>query len=294
MLHAQARAKVNLFLHVRGRRPDGYHLLESLVTFADAGDDVSLTPGGSLALSIDGPFAAGLEADDGNLVLRAARSFVAHTGKSRLGHFHLHKALPVASGIGGGSADAAAALRLLAEANGLAPDDHRVMDCAAGLGADVPMCIAQQTRLVSGIGHEMGPVLATTPVAALLVNPGIGVATADTFRRIGLEPGQRYQPHRPDYDVLGMSDLATTTRNDLQPFAEALVPAIADVISALAGQSGCRLARMSGSGATCFALFESATTRDKAAALLSARYPGWWVCAVMLPVPEGALDRSPT
>lgn len=288
MLTEFALAKVNLFLHVLGRRPDGYHLLESLVAFAEHGDEVHLLPDQPLGLSIEGPFAAGLSVADHNLVLRAARSFVAHVGPGRLGRFLLVKALPVASGIGGGSADAAAALRLLARANDIPLSDPRLIDCAAMLGADVPACLDRKTRLISGIGHELGPPLASEPAPVLLVNPGVGVSTAEIFRQLGLEPGQRHERAPVSYARMPLQPLnflATQTRNDLQPPAEALVPEITAVLGALRQQAGCWLARMSGSGATCYAIFSNAHARNAAARDIAARNPGWWVSATALRLP---------
>jgi 4-diphosphocytidyl-2-C-methyl-D-erythritol kinase len=285
MLNECARAKVNLFLHVRGRRPDGYHLLESLVTFADFGDDLALFCGEPLTLDIDGPFAAGLDSGQDNLVLKAARAFVAHDCGRKLGRFALTKTLPVASGIGGGSADAAAALRLLAQANDLSLSDSRLMDAARVLGADVPMCLQQSLRLVSGIGHNLGPPLAGRPCPALLGNPGIGVSTAEIFTRLGLQPGQRHASP-PEPAARDLDTLATGTRNDLEPIAIQLVPEIGMLIRALAERQGCRLARMSGSGATCFGLFSEPGLRDAATLALRQAYPEWWFQPVTLLLPE--------
>lgn len=297
MLTEFALAKVNLFLHVLGRRPDGYHLLESLVAFADHGDELHLLPGQPLGLSIEGPFAGSLAVAEDNLVLRAARSFVAHIGPGRMGRFVLVKALPVASGIGGGSADAAAALRLLARANDISLSDPRLVDCAAMLGADVPACLDRKTRLIAGIGHELGPPLSSEPAPVLLVNPGIGVETAEIFRQMGLQPGQRHEKPPVTYEKLSLQPLhflASQTRNDLQPIAESLVPAITEVVDALRRQAGCWLARMSGSGATCFAIFSNAHARNAAAREIAARNPGWWVSATALRLPGWDLvTRAP-
>ncbi|MDP3258494.1 4-(cytidine 5'-diphospho)-2-C-methyl-D-erythritol kinase, partial [Bosea sp. (in: a-proteobacteria)] len=191
-LTTRARAKINLTLRVLGRRDDGYHELESLVAFAGTGDALSLEPGPELSLTIDGPRGRGLPVDDTNLVLRATRALVAQTGTLRSGAFHLVKRLPVASGIGGGSADAAAALRLLARLNGLAPNDPALLRAAAGTGADVPVCLASRARIIAGIGERLGPPLALPPLFALLVNPGVPVETAPVFRALGLQPGQAH------------------------------------------------------------------------------------------------------
>lgn len=271
-----APAKLNLFLHVLGRREDGYHLLESLVSFASVGDRLTLDPGAPLGLAISGPFAAGLEGD--NLILTAARAFAAHVSGATLGAFSLDKNLPVASGIGGGSSDAAAALRLLARANGVAPHDARVMDAARTLGADVPVCLDPSApRLMRGIGHELGPKLAAKPMPALLVNPGVAVPTGPVFAALALQPGARCAA-------------AEGERNDLQPPAIRLQPIIGAVLARLSAQPGVTLARMSGSGATCFALFESVAARDAAAANISAADEAitrkrWWIAPAEVLMP---------
>lgn len=275
---ARAPAKVNLFLHVLGRRPDGYHLIESLVTFAEMGDDLALVPGEGLSLAIEGPFAGGLEPGEDNLVLRAARAFAAHIPHARLGAFRLAKTLPIASGIGGGSSDAAAAIRLLCALNQVAADDPRLLDIAASLGADVPVCLDPSApRLMRGIGHELGPRLAFRQVPALLVNPGIAVPTAAVFSALGLLPGARR-------DAPAGSDFRMA-RNDLEPPAIAFAPVIAGVLRALGAARGCELARMSGSGATCFGLFGDDAAADDAAARIAAANPGWWIAPTRLAVP---------
>lgn len=283
MLDEFAPAKLNLFLHVLGRREDGYHLLESLVSFASVGDRLRFEPGAPLGLSIEGPFGAGLAVEGDNLILKAARAFAAHVCGAQLGAFHLEKNLPIASGIGGGSADAAAALRLLARANGVAPVDPRVMDAARLLGADVPVCLESAPRLMRGIGHELGPKLAARPAPALLVNPCVAVPTAAIFGRLGLKPGARRT-------APVVSDLAAS-RNDLAAPAIALEPEIAQVLAALEAAPGATLVRMSGSGATCFALFANEAARDAAATAINnsdeAITPSrWWIapCDVQLPL----------
>ncbi len=251
-----APAKLNLSLHVLGRRADGYHRIESLVTFASVGDRLTLEPGAPLRLALFGPFAPGLAADETNLVLRAARAFAARVAGARLGAFTLEKNLPMAAGIGGGSADAAAALRLLAWHHGLSLDDPRLMDAARSLGADVPVCLAPALRLMRGIGHELGPKLAARKAPALLVNPNVAVPTGAVFAALGLRPGERRQD-------------AGGERNDLAAAAIALEPVIGQVLACLEGQSGVTLARMSGSGATCFALFADDAARDAAQASIN-------------------------
>ena len=211
LLTTRARAKVNLTLRVLGRRADGYHELESLVAFAGTGDALSLEPGPELALTIGGPRGDGLAVDDSNLVLRAARALAAETTGTidtfRTGAFHLVKRLPVASGIGGGSADAAGALRLLARLNGLAPDDPALLRAAASVGADVPVCLDSRARIMAGIGERLGLPLTLPPLFALLVNPGVPVQTASVFRALGLRAGEA----RPGTGQLPAPRYETTT-----------------------------------------------------------------------------------
>ncbi|MFN3482101.1 4-(cytidine 5'-diphospho)-2-C-methyl-D-erythritol kinase [Rhabdaerophilum calidifontis] len=290
-IEALAPAKINLFLHVLGRRKDGYHALESLVSFAEIGDRLSLVPGAPLGLDLCGPFAAPLRGEADNLVLRAARAFAAHISGARLGAFRLEKTLPVASGIGGGSSDCAAALRLLARANGLPADDPRLMDAARALGADVPVCLDPAApRLMRGIGHELGPALAAAPVPALLVNPGVAVATPAVFAALGLACGARFVPEGAVPGPAGA--LLAGTRNDLEPPALRLAPEIGLALAALRAAPGCRLARMSGSGATCFGLFGSGEATASAAARIARDHPRWWLAPtrIMIPSPQGGLN----
>ena len=269
-----AFAKVNLFLHVLGRRADRYHLLDSLVVFADVGDGLSVADADGLSLAVEGPFAAGLAAEPDNLVLRAARALAAEVGVVPHGHFVLRKNLPVASGIGGGSADAAAALRLLCRLWRIAPEPALLAHLAAGLGADVPVCLASRASRMGGIGEVLGPAPTLPDCGIVLVNPGVAVATADVFR-------MRHGPWSTSAalpaawpDAIAMAAALTECRNDLQAPAIALQPLIGDVVQALAGAPGCLLARMSGSGATCFGLFSTADAAACAAEAL--RRPGWW------------------
>lgn len=287
MLREFAPAKINLFLHVLGRREDGYHHLESLVSFADIGDDLALEPGETLSLSVTGPFSFGLSGDD-NLVLKAVRAFSASFGRAKSGRFHLTKNLPVASGIGGGSSDAAAALRLLAHANGIALDDPRLLDAAKTLGADVPVCLDPSApRMMQGIGHELGNRLHGFRYPALLVNPGQPVETRQVFEAIGLKPGERFVAEKPAVsgDAAPEFRILESTRNDLEKPAMQLVPEIGEVLGALREAEGCRLARMSGSGATCFAIFGSVVSARKAATMLHSTQPAWWAvpCQIKLP-----------
>ncbi len=286
-LTTRARAKVNLDLRVLGRRADGYHELESLVAFAGVGDTLSLDPGAPLSLTLAGPRAEGLSADDGNLVLRAARALAAARPGLHVGRFHLVKRLPVASGIGGGSADAAAALRLLARLNGIAASDPVLREVAASVGADVPVCLDSRARLMAGIGEKLGPVLKLPPLFAVLVNPGVGVETVAVFRALGLKAGEvvsearaaRFATPASAAELLGYLE---TTSNDLAAPAQRVAPVIDAVLERLVGAPGCRLARMSGSGATCFALFDDCVASAAAAKALQREQPGWWVKPTLL------------
>lgn len=272
-----ARAKLNLALHVTGRRADGYHLLDSLVAFADLGDGIRVEPAPDLRLTIDGPMAAGLSAAEDNLVLRAARLMGAGRGAA----IRLTKRLPVASGIGGGSADAAATLSALAELWGVPlPDPEAVLS----LGADVPVCLGGLPARMQGIGEVVTPLATPLPPAALvLANPGVAVSTPEIFRRLTRRDNAPLPASLPRCADLGqLADFLSAQRNDLQPPAEALAPEIGTVIAALATQPGARIARMSGSGATCFALFDTRAEADAAAAWLRQAQPGWWVQAGML------------
>lgn len=286
-LTTRARAKVNLDLRVLGRRADGYHELESLVAFAGIGDTLTLEPGAPLSLSIAGPRAAGLEVDDGNLVLRAARALEEARPSLKLGRFHLVKRLPVAAGIGGGSADAAAALRLLARLNGISLGDPALLSVAAQVGADVPVCLDSRARLMAGIGERLGPVLRLPPLFAVLVNPGVAVETVAVFRALGLSQGQKLAEPRgegehgfgPAGDFLPR---LIRSGNDLAAPARRAAPEIDEVIARLEALPGCRLARMSGSGATCFALFDDRAASAEAAKALARARPGWWVKPTLL------------
>jgi len=274
MIVEAARAKVNLALHVVGRRADGFHELDSIVVFADLADRLTLTPAEGWSLDIEGPFAGALGGPAENLVLRAAKALEQRLpGRIRPARLRLDKNLPVASGLGGGSADAAAAIRGLMALFGIAPQEVELDRLAVALGADVPVCLFGQTCRMTGIGERLEPLVDVPPLPALLVNPGVAVSTAEVFDALGLAPGQAafapIPPRQPD--VIGWLGAC---RNDLQPPAEALAPALRTVLEELALSPGCRLARMSGSGATCFGLFENIGSAEAAARRLRAR--GWW------------------
>jgi 4-diphosphocytidyl-2-C-methyl-D-erythritol kinase len=268
-----APAKINLHLHVVGRRADGYHLLDSLVVFAGVGDRLSVSPSDRLSLALTGTFAAGLAAEADNLVLRAARALAAQAGIEPSGALVLEKNLPVASGIGGGSADAAAALRLLARFWGLDPAGLGAL--AGGLGADVPVCVAGVPAVMSGIGEILAPAPSLPPIGIVLVNPGVAVATPSVFRARsgGFSAAARF-PAGGWADADSLVAALRLTGNDLEPPARSLAPVIGEVLDALAAAPGCMLARMSGSGATCFGLFPDSATAEAAAATLGRT--GWW------------------
>lgn len=279
---ARARAKINLTLHICGRREDGYHDLESLVTFAALGDELTLVEGPTLSLSISGPQAAALKADADNHILKATRELQARINILRIGKFHLVKTLPLASGMGGGSADAAAALRLLAKLNHLALDDPRIKDAAKATGADVPVCLESRPRIMRGTGDELAAPIASPRLFAVLVNPHKTSATPEVFQKIGLARGEKQTlPAHPVFTNM-MSDDAllsalTRGRNDMEEAATALQPVIGAVRRAVAALPACRLARMSGSGATVFGLFPSCRASAHAARLLKTQHPEWWI-----------------
>jgi len=284
----RAPAKVNLTLHVRGRRSDGLHALESLVGFSGSGDVVSLIPADELYVSTAGPFSGAIGPAEDNLVARAAENLAREISPLRSGHFHLTKNLPAASGIGGGSSDAAAALRLLARLNDLALDDRRILRAAAKTGADVPVCLLARTRMMRGAGEELGGLLRLPPLFAVLVNPGVELATGAVFAGLGLAPGEdglTLGAH-PEIAACETADelfaALRRARNDLEPAACVLAPVINDVLAVLAAARGCRLARMSGSGATCFALFATRAAASRAARNIRRTRPQWWVKACVL------------
>jgi len=283
MFLTRCPAKINLTLHVLGRRADGYHALESLVAFTGAGDVLALEPGPALSLSIAGPTAQAAGDGDDNLVLRAARNLAERVPGLTLGAFTLDKRLPVAAGIGGGSSDAAGALRLLARANGLALDDPQLLDAARVTGADVPVCLEPRGRMMRGAGEDIGPALGLAPSPAVLINPGVPVETRAVFAKLGLAAGETRDagPH-PDISGADLAAALDKGRNDLEDAACTIAPVVVDVLAVLRGARGCRLARMSGSGATCFALYSSRRAAVRAAAVIRARRPDWWIKAAVL------------
>jgi 4-diphosphocytidyl-2-C-methyl-D-erythritol kinase len=287
ILSDRAPAKINLTLHIEGRRPDGYHDLQSLVAFAGAGDFLSFSRGDFFDLTLEGPTA--MEAGDGgdNLVARAERALRAEKPGLATGAFHLVKRLPVAAGIGGGSSDAAAALRLLARANDLGPDDPALHAAARKTGADVPVCLDPRARMMSGVGEKLGAPIRLPPLFAVLVNPRVAVETRAVFHKLGLRPGQTlgYGPHPAISSGLDFESLLRVLRkgrNDMEDAACVIAPVVGHVLAVLSGARGCRLARMSGSGATCFALFETCRQAGAAAKAIAQGHPEWWVKPTLL------------
>jgi 4-diphosphocytidyl-2-C-methyl-D-erythritol kinase len=283
----RAPAKVNLTLRVLGRRPDGYHEIESLVVFAAVGDALAFTPGRSLALAVRGPTAAAAGDLADNLVLKAVRALAERTEGLKVGRFVLSKRLPVAAGLGGGSTDAAAALRLLARHNRIAPDDARLMAAARATGADVPVCLDPQSRLMRGIGELLSQPLRLPGLPALLINPRVSVATKDVFAALNAPP---LAGHKSSAlvnegwagDRRDLIDFLARHGNDLEPPAISLHPAIAPALAALRALTSCRLARMSGSGASCFGLFDSNRAAAAAARALRVAHPQWWIRQTVL------------
>lgn len=284
-IRVEAPAKVNLYLHVVGRRSDGYHLLDSLVVFPAIGDRIEVEPADALSLTVTGPFAAAVPADDDNLVLRAARMLASAADPTQGAHIRLIKRLPAASGIGGGSADAAATLRALKRLWQIDPAAVDLERVALALGADVPMCLAGRTVFVSGIGERLSQAPPLPPFALLLANPGVGVSTPAVFaaRKGPFSHAAPFAETPPD--VASLARLLAARDNDLGVAAEALAPEIGRVRAALAATPGALLARMSGSGATCFALYAARDQAEAARSLLAARYPGWWLAAAPVAAP---------
>lgn len=271
-----APAKVNLYLHVTGKRDDGYHLLDSLVVFADVGDQLSITPSDSLTLEHAGPFGDVLPEPTENLIMRAARTLRDIHDIFKGAHITLTKVLPVASGIGGGSADAAAAIRGLCRLWGIDVSTPAIADLALSLGADVPVCLRGKSTIMRGIGENLIDVADTPPLHAILVNPGVGVSTPTIFKA---RTGDFTPPFEWDAgvdDFTAFIERLHNTRNDLAPPAISLTPVIADVLNALGALDGAVLARMSGSGATCFALFDNPKAAEAGAAQLKRDHPTWW------------------
>jgi 4-diphosphocytidyl-2-C-methyl-D-erythritol kinase len=274
-----APAKVNLALHVTGRRADGYHLLDSLVVFAGFGDRLTIASADHDSLAVTGRYAADVPTDGANLVLKA-RDALRHAAPAQAGPvaISLEKNLPVASGVGGGSSDAAAALRGLARLWRLDLDHAALAEIGLPLGADLPMCLAGKPLVARGVGEALSPVADFPRLGMVLVNPGVAVSTADVFAALSKRDNDPLPPLPPTIDFHSLRNWLETTRNDLEPVARAIEPAIGEALSAL-NRAGAGFARMSGSGATCFGLFETGNVAKRAAAAIRARHPGWFVAA---------------
>jgi 4-diphosphocytidyl-2-C-methyl-D-erythritol kinase len=292
-LRALAPAKVNLYLHVGAPEANGYHPLSSLVVFADVGDVVTLEPAEAFGLEITGPFAAELKDDPDNLIARAARAFCDASGLSRIpARFFLDKQLPIASGVGGGSADAGAALRLMRAALAGAPDEPELARAAARLGADGPMCLASRPAVASGYGEVLGPAPRLPEVHAVLVNPRVPSPTGPVYRAYdqAVDPRGAAAPDAPDVvaDVDALAEVLAGTRNDLEAPAVRLAPQIGVVLEALRAAPEARFARMSGSGATCFALCADGDRAQALAGRLARAQADWWIqpCRLGGPWPE--------
>ena len=282
-----APAKVNLTLRVLGRRRDGYHKIESLVAFAKIHDRLAFIPGRALKLEMRGPAARAMGGLAENLVLKTARLLAAEVDGLRLGRFTLTKNLPIAAGLGGGSADAAAALRLLARANRLRRNDPRILKVARRIGADVTVCLDPRARVMRGIGEILSRAVRIRRLPVVLINAGPALTTKDVFARYDRQRLGRPSKPQARKAALPRKWTALVTRlaadcNDLEPAAISLAPSIATTLAALRNAPGCRLARMSGSGASCFGLFASSRAAAAAARKIKAAHPRWWVRASVL------------
>jgi len=284
---ADAPAKINLTLRILGRRADGYHDIESLVAFARIGDRLTFARGAPLALHVHGPMAGGVGDTADNLVLKAARALADRVHGLQLGSFVLTKRLPVAAGVGGGSADAAAALRLLARANDIAPNDPRLLAAARATGADVPVCLDPRPRVMRGIGEILSEPLDLPVLAMLLANPGVAVATKEVFARFDRSAAEQGAAPAIDPSAIpragdSLVDFLAVQTNDLERPARELQAVTSDVLTALRALPNCQLARMSGSGATCFAVFKSGEAARAGAERLRTAHPDWWIEATTL------------
>lgn len=280
----RAPAKVNLTLRVLGRRADGYHELSSVVAFAGVADRLTFAPGGDARLELAGPGAPALADDSDNLVLRAARELAHRVPGLVTGRFLLDKRLPIAAGIGGGSSDAAAALRLLARANRLAGADPRLYEAALATGSDVPACLYGKSCLMAGRGEAITP-LELPRFGAVLVNPRVPVPTAGVFRALALAPGDTLREGEPVPRFASRAGAVAWLAhepNDLEPPARALAPVLDEVAAALRATPGVLLVRMSGSGATMFGLYEDCRSAARAAKQVAGTHPAWWVKSTIL------------
>lgn len=279
-----APAKLNLFLHAGAKRADGFHALQSLVVFAEAGDRLTFSEAPDFALRVEGPFAGKLPAPGDNIVIKAARVLNPDRGVSIM----LEKNLPVASGLGGGSADAAATLRGLNLLWDLGQSNEQLMALGASLGSDVPVCVLSRPAMMEGRGEVVTPVEPLPQLTMVLVNPAVMLPTVDVFSRVTARSGVD-QMQRPPKRLDGLHDVTaylTGARNDLEAPACALAPIIDDVLDALSGRPGCALVQMSGSGPSCFGLFESRQFALNAAEDIAHAHPKWWVRVTRIAEPD--------
>ncbi len=281
-VNAAAPAKINLYLHVTGKRPDGFHVLDSLVVFARLGDSLALRPADALSLRLDGPFAGALGPGADNLVLAAAGMLAAHGGVSAGAEITLTKNLPVASGMGGGSADAAATLKALRQLWGLSISDEELSRLGLKLGADVPVCLAGRATFMAGVGEDLVAAPVLPPAWLVLVNPGVGVSTPEVFARRSGPFSQAARFDDAPRDAKDLAAILDKRGNDLTAAALSLLPVLGGVLEALGETNGNLLSRMTGSGATCFGLYADEKTAAEAAATLSRDHPQWWVEATMI------------
>ena len=281
-LRTPAPAKLNLYLHITGRRDDGYHLLDSLIAFADVHDTLEATPAEGLSLELAGPFGESLRGEDDNLVLRAARALAAAAGRPADAAIRLIKRLPVAAGIGGGSADAAAVLRLLSRLWDLSLSAEKMQCLALALGADVPVCLAGRAAYAGGIGERLDPAPRLPRAHLILANPLIPLSTPQVFKARRGEFGQHDRFAEAPAGAAALAELLGSRANDLTVPAIACLPVIATGLEAIARTEGCLLARMSGSGATCFGLYGDEAASHQAASTLREELAGWWIVATRL------------
>lgn len=275
-LRVFAPAKINLFLHVGERRPDGYHDLESLAAFADVGDELCFRDSGETSLEIHGPFADGLAGDESNLVFRAAVAMSKGFGTTRGAHIVLEKNLPVSSGIGGGSADAAATMRGLSQLWGINADTKTLRTLAESLGSDVPVCVASVPSWMEGRGERVTEIPNLPGLSVVLVNPGVEISTSEIFAALKQRRGVGIRRPPAFATTNELLEFLRATTNDLEPPAGAVAPIINETLDALRSTRGVELARMSGSGATCFALYQDMAHASAAVSTLNRAQPGWW------------------
>ena len=283
LLSINAPAKINLYLHITGIRDDGYHLLDSLVVFASVHDIIMIEPANTLILINQGPFGKDLPITDDNLVMRTAKKLQKLIGINDGAKITITKNLPIASGVGGGSADAAAAIKGLFRHWGIPPSLHDLSSLALGLGADVPICLFGQAAFMGGIGEQINPVYALPEAPMVLVNPRVGVSTPAIFkaRKAGFSIANRFDTIPTTlHDLIDL--LIENRGNDLTEPAIQIVPIISDILHQIKMTPGCQLARMSGSGATCFGFYHTQYEANEAAELIRNSHPEWWVVATRM------------